>query len=140
VCRDATAELAQPGQPYFFAESIRRSPAHLVLGGDMKHKNKKNNLQTKANPLSPLLTVPEQVALLAAFQTPHGKGFTEAEADVLFRWATEVRLSQGFLENALLGLVQIRLRQDGELEFEAAVTPDEAAKKLTEAEARLNNN
>ena len=101
----------------------------------MNNKNKDKDLQTQANSLPPLLTEEDQVKLLRCFKTPGGNGFTEAEAEVLFRWAAGIRFNQGLLENALAGLVHIRLRKDGQLTFEAAVTPEEARKKLSEMEA-----
>jgi hypothetical protein len=115
-----------------FGNISTRSLAALRSQKGMKTKKENRDLQAKANTSSPLLTEAEQVKLLRCFKTPRGNGFTEAEADVLFKWAAGIRLSQGLLENALDGLVRIDLREDGQLEFEA-VAPEEALKKLREA-------
>jgi hypothetical protein len=67
-----------------------------------------------------LLTMDEELALCRAIS--HGTtrgGFTQAEAEAAWEWATVTRGNQMLLEGVLEGLFAIRFRDDGELLFGA---------------------
>lgn len=81
------------------------------------------------------MSTEEQVALLQSFRPRGQEGFTEAEAEKLMQWARQTQLQYNLLELALSGVIRIGLRDTGEFEFEAAVGPAEAARRLSNLDA-----
>jgi hypothetical protein len=81
----------------------------------------------------PMVTEAEQIRLMHALSRGMRKrgvkGFTEGEAQAVYNWAHQTRVAYASLELALMGLMTIAIREDGELLFKA-VDPDRAAKLL----------
>jgi hypothetical protein len=63
------------------------------------------------------------------------KGFTEGEAHAVWTWAHQTRVANAILEMALMGLINIALRDDGQLTFKGTVDPDRAAQLLMKTAA-----
>ena len=74
---------------------------------------------------APMVTKAEQVRLLQALSRgmrERGlKGVTEAEAHAVWTWAHQTRVANAILDLALLGLVTISIREDGQVTFKGAV-------------------
>jgi hypothetical protein len=82
----------------------------------------------------PMVTEAEQIRLLQALsrgmREQGQKGFTEGEAHAVWTWAHETRVAHAILESALMGLINIAIREDGEVIFKTAVDPARAAQLL----------
>jgi len=75
-----------------------------------------------------LVTHQEEMLLLAALsrgaQERKQAGFTQSEAEAVWTWAQKTRYYNAMLELTLVGLMNIAVREDGDLVFKAVDDPE----------------